>query len=205
MYVPAAFRADDPALSRALVARWPFATLVSVADGAPTASHLPLSWDGEVLIGHLARANPHAEALRAAPTALAIFHGPHAYVSPAGYTSSPNVPTWNYGVVHVTGAVEVIDDRDTLARFVAALTARFEAERDPPWRLEGGPYVERLLGAIVGVRLTPARIETKLKLGQNKSRADREGVIAALSATGRAEDAACAALMAELGLDHAAR
>src|SRR3954470_2539732 len=105
MYLPSFFKENDPATLYALMRENPFATLITVADGAPFVGHLPLLVrDGEIL-GHMARANPQ---WRQFPEVTAIFHGPHTYVSPTWYTSEGQVPTWNYAVVHARGRAELV-------------------------------------------------------------------------------------------------
>ena len=140
MYTPAAFREDRPEILHGLIRAARLATLVSNgATGAPDISHLPLMLDAEagVLIGQLARANPHGAALAAAGRAIAIFRGPEAYVSPNWYPSKAEhhrvVPTWNYEAVHAEGPVEVIDDAARLHAIVSRLTAEKEAAQPKPW------------------------------------------------------------------------
>ncbi|HEY1011988.1 MAG TPA: FMN-binding negative transcriptional regulator, partial [Herpetosiphonaceae bacterium] len=132
MYVPAAYQEDDLATLVAFMQANSFATLVSVIDGAPFASHVPLvvgaAGETVTISGHLAKANPQAEAL-AAGEALAIFTGPHAYVSPANYDRRENVPTWNYIAVHATGRPRLIrhaDEPALLAALVEAMIAAYE-------------------------------------------------------------------------------
>src|SRR5450432_532491 len=105
MYVPEAFRLDDRAALLAHAAAYPFATVITHGDDGVMASHLPILVDGaaNVMRGHLARENPQLAHLAAGAAVLAIFHGPHGYVSPSVYTAHPSVPTWNYVVVHARG------------------------------------------------------------------------------------------------------
>lgn len=204
MYQPAAFRETDPDAIRALIAEFPLATLVTIgADGTPTADHVPFLHDRSrgvhgTLVGHVARANP---VWRTAGPALAIFHGPDAYISPAWYPSKlPDpqvVPTWNYAVVHAHGTLRSVDDPGTLLGIVGALTHRHEGQRaarsgDEPWRIEDAPdaYIQRMLRAIVGIELEITRVEAKSKFSQNRPDEDRAGVAAGLLAAG---DAAAAA------------
>ncbi|MDP2310284.1 MAG: FMN-binding negative transcriptional regulator [Pseudomonadota bacterium] len=186
MYQPAAFRNDDPDVHRAVIDAYPFATLVTAAGGVPYASHLPFLFDGDAIVGHLARANPQGrlfEAGRGGGEAMVVFNGPHAYVSPRWYASEPQVPTWNFVAVHVYGVPELVDPLPIVRR----LSARF----DPDWRMDEA-FVDSLLGAIVGVRIPLTRVEGKLKLSQNRSPADAEGARAGLSAGGEEERAVAA-------------
>jgi transcriptional regulator len=199
MYAPPHFEVSDLAGLHALVERHPFATLVSTVAGEPFATHLPLLLDRAAgpqgsLTGHVARANPHWRAFDGETPALAIFHGPHAYVSPSWYAQGPAVPTWNYAAVHVYGRPLAFEDPAHLEPLVDRMVATFEAGQASPW---SGALPEAfkagMLRAIVGLRLEIGRIEGKWKLGQNRSRADQEGVLRALEASGSPEDAGLAA------------
>jgi transcriptional regulator len=205
LYLPAAFRAADDSAALDLLRAYPFATLLTLAADEVFVSHLPLLPGSEsepVLRGHLAAANPHAAALTSAPS-VAIFLGPHAYVSPRWYADpAPAVPTWNYAAVHVHGQARRLDAAATLT-VVDELTAHFEADSPSPWRrgLEGDA-LDSKLRAIVGFELPATRIEAKFKMSQNRSVEDRAGVIAGLSAQGGAEAAAVAAWMRTQGIVH---
>lgn len=173
MYLPRAFAESDLARLDALIARDPFITLVTVeAGGAVQANHLPVLYarDGDdiVLEGHWARPNPQARQLG---DALAIVHGPHAYVSPSVYPdkeSAARVPTWNYAVAHLHGTLEVFDDDAALGDLVQRLSLHFETIVGRDWRFE--PEREdhlRQLRGIIGFRLRVARAVLKFKLSQN--------------------------------------
>ncbi len=200
MYVPALNDERDRGKLVELIAAHPFATLVTPTAAQLWISHLPLSVrrDGDqiVLEGHVARANKHWRAFDGAPT-TAIFHGPHAYVSPTWYATAPAVPTWNYAVVHVTGNMRIRDDAPTAEALVRDLTTRFEDAPPRGWSLDGVPddLKHNLIAAIVSFELRAATIEGKLKLGQNRSAADRAGVVAALEATGGDAGRALAEMM----------
>lgn len=166
------------------------AQLVTVAaDGAPDATFLPVLWRDGALVGHLARANAHWKRVVDGSGALAVVTGPDAYVSPSFYASKADhgrvVPTWNYSVVHLRGAVRVVEDVDWLRHLVGALTDQHERERDRPWAVQDAPatYVDKQLKAIVGVELVVESVEAKAKLSQNRSGVDRAGVVAGLTGT----------------------
>lgn len=181
MYVPDHFREDRPDVLQDAVRRIGFATLVTPNnDGSLEANHLPMLLQDGMLRGHVARANPVWKA--GAGEALAIFLGPHAYVSPSWYPSKAEtgkaVPTWNYLTVHARGAINWIQDADWLRAHVGALSQTHEAGRAQPWAVTDAPagYVDGLLRAIVGFELTIAKLEGKWKLSQNRDAADRAGV-----------------------------
>lgn len=194
MYSPEAFREQRPAVIAELMRQHSFATLISVDAGQPVVSHIPLLFEPGAesaagsgngrLLGHLARANPHAELLRGGAAATAIFHGPHGYVSPHWY-QSPGVPTWNYAVVHVSGRCQRIDDDEQLLSLLDRLTACHEGNAEPiPLSAERR---RSLLQAIVGFEIVIERIDAKFKLSQNRPRADQPGILAGLEGNAAGE------------------
>ncbi len=206
MYTPSAFAETDLALLDALLAADPFVTLVTTdADGAPFASHLPVLYrrDGECvrIEGHWARPNPQA---RHAGPALLVVHGPHAYVSPGWYPDkeeAARVPTWNYAVAHLSGALDAFEDEAALGDLVARMSDHFEAGVGQSWRFEHAREDHRRqLRGIVGFRFEPARIELKFKLNQNHPVANRIAVADALAGLDAPDGRAVAALM-RAGID----
>lgn len=201
MYVPAHFAVTDAEIAAVLRAGG-LAHLVTPTASALMATPLPLLYDepGGALVGHVARNNPHWS-VEPAGESLAILPGVQAYVSPNWYPSKAEhgraVPTWNYEVVHVHGRLIVHDDVDWLRAHVTALTDAHEAVHEHPWQVSDAPaeFVTGQLRAIVGLELRITRVEGKSKLNQNRSPADRDGVVAALSASPRASDRAVAEAM----------
>ncbi len=194
MYLPRSFRVTDDDEIRAFVARHGFATLVTQGDAGPLVSHVPLMLDPDAgprgsLLGHMARANPHWRVFApdAAPS-LAIFHGPHAYISPA-WDVEPIVPTWNYAVVHAAGRPAVIEDDARVTALLDALVTRYEAERAEPWSLALSEQMRATLhGAIVAFEIPLESIEAKYKLSQNRAPEDQRGALAGLASEGGAEE-----------------
>jgi len=190
MYIPDHFREDRPEVLRDAVRHIGFATLVT--EGLE-ANHLPMLLEGNVLRGHVARANPVWK--KAKGQALAIFLGPHAYVSPNWYPSKAEtgkaVPTWNYIAVHARGRMRWIDDAEWLRAHVGQLSATHEAGRDVPWMISDAPagYIDSMLRGIVGFELSIQMLEGKWKLSQNRDEADRAGTREGLRRDGR-EDVA---------------
>lgn len=168
-------------------------------DGYPLATLLPVVWREDVVIAHMARANPHWREIDDDAPALLVCGGPQAYVSPSWYAAKAEhgrvVPTWNYSAVHLAGTVRVHDDADWARAAVTELVDRHERHRDVPWAVTDAPaqYVEGQLRGIVGLEVHVQRVEGKAKLSQNRSEADRRGVIAGL----RGEHAKGAAAVAE--------
>ena len=186
MYTPGAFAENDLAGLDWLLARDPFATLVTTGvDGLPLATHLPVLYarDGDAVVieGHWAKPNPQAG--HHGP-ALLIVNGPHHYISPGWYpdkAQAARVPTWNYATAHLYGPLETLHGEAQLASIVARLGERFEAQAGGDWRYDHADERERRqLGGIVGFRLCASRIELKFKLNQNHPAANVQGVIAGL-------------------------
>ena len=200
LYLPEAFSERDSAALHAFIDDHPFATLITPDPSDPPITHLPLLLNGTgalqgTLLGHMARANPHWRAMEAQPQVLAVFHGPHAYVSPAWYQSHPSVPTWNYEVVHVYGRTQLIHAPRVLAPLVRRLVERHEHYRPQPWTMAlPADYQDRMLEGIVGFEIEVIRVDGKFKLSQNRPALDRDRVIDALAA-GPAAERAVADLM----------
>lgn len=202
MYRPAAFAVDGEAALDAFVDAHRFALIVSAGAGddalaggaAPVLSHAPVLRDADGdLLCHLARPNPHCRRLAAGATTTVVFSGPHGYVSPRWYAAPRAVPTWNYTAVHCTVAAEEVVDADALRANMDAMVARFEPE--PGIETVVTPdTIDGMLRGIRGFRLAVLGREGVFKLSQNRSGADREGVIDGLAERGGG-DAALAKFM----------
>lgn len=186
MYIPPPFAQSDLSESLAIVDAHPFALLVSQDAGAPLASHLPLLLDREfgqrgALIGHVARENTQWRSA-GGQSVLAVFSGPHAYVSPRHYETPKAVPTWNYIAVHIYGRFEIVSDPVEVVAQLERMASTFEAGVEQPWRVsDAGEVVPKLLSQLVAFRIPVERVEGKFKLGQNHSTSRRQSAIAGLS------------------------
>ena len=210
MYNPSSFAEEDVSTLHAFVEAHPLATLVTAVGGAQGlfATHLPLLLDRTAspfgrLIGHIARANPHARQLATEPNeALVIFTGPDAYITPAWYATKGEagrvVPTWNYVAVHAYGRVTLHSDPEFLRPHLEALTRQHEPRRAGTWEVSDAPadYITQQLRAIVGVEIGIERLEGKWKMSQNRSAADIDGVVKGLSSSTASEDHDVAELVA---------
>jgi transcriptional regulator len=203
VYLPPAFTEARPAVLIEHIERYDFGLLVSHSADGLMASHIPflVKRDGDQvhLHGHLARPNPQIGHLARGGEVLAIFHGPHAYISPSWYTSGPSVPTWNYADVHAYGIVRLVEDADWLRQLLRRLSERHEARSPVPWQMQDLPetYLGGMLRGIVGLDIAVTRLEGKYKLSQNRPAADRPRVVAALEAQSDADACAVARLMRE--------
>lgn len=198
MYIPKPFTEEDMDTIAGLITGFPFGVLVSEGAGAPLASHLPFlverRGDDAFLIAHMARANPQWQMFDGTTEVLAIFQGPHGYISPNWYASEDRVPTWNYAAVHVYGLPQIVDAERT-QEIIVTLTQHFENGLIKPWQANDVPAdkLKAMLGAIVAFEIPMTRVEGKWKLGQNRIAADRMGAASGIEATGG--DLALAALM----------
>ncbi|MDR3392800.1 MAG: FMN-binding negative transcriptional regulator [Sulfuriferula sp.] len=206
MYIPEPFKASNPDHAAALISAHPFGMLVTVSDGAPYVSHLPMLFERTAarqgkLRGHMARANPQWRHFSSDSEILAVFQGPHAYIS-SSYYATPGVPTWNYSAVHLRGIPRLTTDKTELADLVEQLTRVHESHMPIPWQPDRTDERQaKLLDAIVGFEIVITDIQAKFKLSQNRSLEDRQLVIAALNQSGLQTDAELAQLMAQIMLD----
>jgi transcriptional regulator len=196
VYVPAHFAEDRIAVLHDLIYASTLATLVSMAADGMIASHAPLMLDPDpapygTLIGHLAKANPHARAANPSVQTLVIFQGPDGYITPSYYAAKQEhgkvVPTWNYAAIHAYGTLEAFDDPARLLEVVTRLTRRHEKARPRPWAVSDAPgdFVQGMLRSIVGIALPIVRLEGKVKMSQNRPAADIAGVIDGLRHDGQ--------------------
>jgi transcriptional regulator len=213
MYLPAHFDEKRLDVLHALVRRHPFGLLVTQTTDGPSANGVPFLLDADgaaglgTLRGHVARANPvWREAATDVPS-LVVFQGPDAYVSPGWYPAKAEhgkvVPTWNYVMVQARGKLRVIDDPAWLLQLVTRLTERHEAARSAPWAVSDAPgdFVQTMLRAIVGIELELTALTGKWKVTQNRSAADRAGVVTGLQAVGEDVAMALAAQVQRPGSD----
>lgn len=184
MYTPPAYDAPDLATQHRLMREWSFATLFSQSDGQPLATHLPVLTDAGGAHGlgrlttHMSRANPQWRQFETGAPVLAVFHGPHAYVSVNWYEGQQTFPTWNYGAIHATGTVTLEHDATALRRLLERTVAAYDAPLGGDWRLDAvdPDKTNRLLHAIVGLTVEIETLEGKLKFNQDKPAEDRARV-----------------------------
>ena len=192
MHIPPAFREDRTEVLHDLIRLHPLGLLTTAGEGGLVATPIPfLVYADEghngTLRAHMARANPHWRALQGAAECLVVFMGPQGYVTPSWYPSKQEtqkvVPTWNYVTVHAWGKPRLVEDAAWLRRQLDDLTHTQESARPKPWAIGDAPddYIAAQMRAIVGIEIPIERIEGKWKLSQNRTEADRTGVIAGLS------------------------
>ncbi len=203
MYLPPQFKAQDEAHALALMREHPFASLISNDErGLPYVTHLPLHLqereEGLVLLGHVARPNPHWRYLQARPQALVTFLGPHAYMSPKVYPDLARVPTWNYLAVHCAVQASLVEE--PLAK--DSLLKKLIGDHEPPyaeqWRSLGEAFAHKMLAGIVAFELRVTELQCKLKLNQHRPEA--HAAMKRAYAAGDEDGQALAAWMDKLGL-----
>lgn len=211
MYVPDHFKEDRIDVLHDVIRAAGIATLVSMTADGLMASHAPLMLDPQpapygTLIGHLARANPHARAADAGVQTLVIFQGPDGYITPSYYAAKREhgkvVPTWNYATVHAYGTLEIFDDPARLLAVVTRLTRLHETPRAEPWAVSDAPetFVQGMLHGIIGIALPIARLEGKMKMSQNRPATDLAGVIDGLRLDGQPQLAEAVARATQSGV-----
>jgi len=194
MYIPKAFEVDNLDAIFEVIENNGFATLVSMEDGRPNATHLPIHVQREdrglTLQGHFARTNPQWQGLDGQEV-LVMFHGPHCFVSDSWY-QRPSASTWNYAAVHVYGRVELVDEEAPLMAIMERLVSKYE---QGPGSLQWNEQQQGLLRGIIGFTLRPTEIQAKFKMNQNRSEADQWSVIEKLSQSENQQARAVADLM----------
>jgi transcriptional regulator len=184
VYIPEHFRNEDRATAVTFMRANPFAILVSNSDDGPFATHVPVviqeSQDQLVIRGHVAKANPHWRYLQSDPMCLMIFHGPHSYISPSNYDTRENVPTWNYGAVHIYGKATTFAEPEQLLNLLHDLIPTFDATYERQWATLSEAYRQRMLTHIVGFEIVVTKLEAKFKLSQNRTRNEQQHIIDSL-------------------------
>ncbi len=172
MYIPSHFQQSDPAVLHEFIERHSFGLLISVLDEGLFATHIPFLLQRTAgasghLVGHLARANPQWRELEGRDV-LAVFSGPHAYVSPAWYEAQNVVPTWNYLAVHAQGPCRLIEDEDELAQLLCHTVGFYEQAMPNPWTIDPqSDFFRKVQRQVVGFRVEIRNLEGKWKLNQN--------------------------------------
>ena len=179
MYIPEHFREDDDKVLRQFAAANSFGILVTNGAQGLIATHVPMLLEDGKLVGHVARANPQGLDLATGGQAMAVFQGPHAYISPSLYGQPEiSVPTWNYTAVHVYGRPAIIDDPAEVVKLLLRLVHVYESARETPWTFDpASPYVQKMIKGITAFEIAIERMEGKFKLSQNRPIGDRGRVM----------------------------
>ena len=203
MYIPKHFAIAETAACHQVIVENGFGELLTLDDaGLPFASHLPFLIDpargaNGTLTAHMARANPQWQHFTNGKPVLAMFRGPHAYISPAWYATHPSVPTWNYIAVHAYGVPKIVDAPAAMEDLLRRLVDTNEAANGTTWRMGGltEQYLGGMMRAIVAFEIPIDRLEGKAKLSQNRDTTDQTRVAEALAASGDPSAQAASKLM----------
>lgn len=206
MHIPTHFHEPRIEILHEHIRAHPLSTLVTLSSNGLDANHIPLQLAPDpspfgTLRGHVARGNPIWSDVVENSEVLAIFHGPDAYITPSWYPTKAKtgkaVPTWNYVVAHAHGFLRVIDDASWVRTHLESLTAQHEAAFPAPWQLTDAPgdFMDKLIGAVVGIEISITRLSGKWKASQNQPPQNRAGVIHGLRATGKRGDTEMAAVI----------
>ena len=200
MYLPPHFKEKRSEVLHELLRTHPLGLLITLSPaGNLQANSVPFVLDADpaggpgILRAHVARANPLWREARGDAQSLVVFQGPQAYISPSFYPAKAEhgkvVPTWNYVMVQARGTLRAIEDAAWLHAFVTRLTDRHEAPRAKPWAVSDAPadYIATMLGAIVGIEIVLTALTGKWKVSENRSAADRAGVVQGLRDAGVAQ------------------
>lgn len=203
MYLPSQFKSEDRQLASSLMRAYPLASLISNDDdGHPFLTHLPLhlqeQGDNFVLLGHVARGNPHWRYLQARPRVLASFLGPHAYMSPRVYPDLQRVPTWNYLAVNCTAQASMLEGDQAKDALLKQLIADHEPAYAEQWRSLGEEFAHKMLAGIVAFELRVTDWQCKLKLNQHRPEA--HAAMLETYANGNENERALASWMTRMGL-----
>jgi transcriptional regulator len=206
MYVPADYRAPDPSWVADLVAGNPLALLCTNGGGTPHATHLPVITrpgsafeQSGVLVGHMNRANPHWSSLAAGSCALMVFTGPHGYVSPCVYATTPAAPTWDFTAVHVRGTLSPIEDTAETMAVIRATVATFESRLGQNWDMTTSyGYFSRILPDVGAFRFEIGDIQAMFKLSQEQQQEVRGRVLRSFANSDIGQHRELAGLMAQV-------
>jgi transcriptional regulator len=182
LYIPKVQQVEDRKLLHDFMDEFSFVDLVT-AEPSIRITHIPVVLDRDAgkhgaIYGHISRQNPQTEAILAGRRAVIVFHGPHSYISPTWYSKTEVVPTWNFASVHATGQLKAVTGEPAMRDLLTKLVRKFE-ELNSTYDLAKLPqsYTSGLIGGILGFELEIELLEGKFKLGQERSEADKQGIL----------------------------
>ncbi len=180
MYIPSFNKFEDRQQAIAFMQRYSFATIVTVKDGLPSATHLPFLvkqvGDQIILSSHFAKANPQSSDI-INNNALVIFTEPHAYISPKNYEKEQNVPTWNYLAVHASGKCVLLDGKENKAALLKEMIQYYEADYLKQWEGLSEDYKQKMMKGITAFEIVVNDLQAKAKLSQNRTEKERGNII----------------------------
>ena len=188
LYIPKPQLVEDRKFLHDFMDQFAFVDLVT-ASPEPRITHIPTFINRDAgkygkIYGHISRQNPQMKSLENGDRAVVVFHGPHSYISPTWYSKAEVVPTWNFAVVHASGKLAAISDKKELHDLLAKLIHKFEDSEKSSYDFAKLPdsYTYSLMAGIIGFELEIELLEGKFKLGQDRSEADKQGILKGLQA-----------------------
>ncbi|MCK2004245.1 FMN-binding negative transcriptional regulator [[Brevibacterium] frigoritolerans] len=197
MYIPKHFQLKDEEIIYDFIEKYSFATLFSQHNGEPYATHLPLTLNkGEnALYGHFARPNEQWRDIENQQV-LAVFQGPHSYISPSWYETTMAVPTWNYVSIHLSGKMEIVNDQKVIFDSLNDMVNKYENPGSPYNLIDvDSRFIEGMSKGIVAFKIKITKIEAKAKLSQNHPVERQELIIKNLDNTSQQDNIQIASLM----------
>jgi transcriptional regulator len=187
MYTPDLYKNEDPEAIRTFLKENSFGLLINQTNGKLCATHIPIELEvdqngKEILQGHLSKLNPQATGFTENDQVLAVFTGPHSYISSSWYDHE-NVPTWNYIAVHVYGRIKIVDEATTIAQ-LKKLVDKYEANSANPVRVEDlSKKTMREAKGVFGFEIEIDEIQATKKLSQNRDDHNYKNIILELEKT----------------------
>ncbi|MBC8111093.1 MAG: FMN-binding negative transcriptional regulator [Verrucomicrobia bacterium] len=189
MYIPKSYKNENSAEIEEFIQSNSFGILVSQTENKLWATHIPLELgknekDEQVLTGHISRGNPQWKNFTDKSAVLAIFSGPHAYISSSWYDHE-NVPTWNYIAIHVYGMIQIIEE-EKLLHSLKKLVDKYEVGSEKPVTVEemSEKFLKNELRGIVGFEIVIQEIQAAYKLSQTRHQHDHQNIIKELEKQG---------------------
>lgn len=195
MYIPKAFEEKEQSKIKEFIENNSFGILFSQNEQGPFATHLPFLLEEQCLISHFAKANPHWKMLDDQEV-LIVFHGPHAYISPAWYEEENTVPTWNYTAVHIKGRVKIVQDSARAKEILNKTIQYYEQYEGTNWSVDlDASFVNSLVKGIVAFEVSVDSVEGKWKLNQNHPLKRQQNTVEGLQQSSQVFAAQIAELM----------
>lgn len=175
MYPPPHHQSQDKQKMISLMQKYPFATLISVLNGKPFVTHIPVIYNEESgkLVAHIDKSNPQVESLQNGAEVTVVFKGPDTYISPSVYTTK-QLPTWNYIIVHIAGTITLINDLNAAKDTMIAMTEFLEQPNQKFVLEKDNKSMQHFINYIQAFDITITNWEGKFKLSQDKIERDQK-------------------------------
>ncbi|MBP6181919.1 FMN-binding negative transcriptional regulator [Flavobacterium sp.] len=187
MFIPDSYKNENQEEIKKFIQENSFGILINQTNGKLCATHIPLELDtnkdgNQILFGHISKENSQWKGFTDNDQILAIFSGPHSYISSSWYDHE-NVPTWNYIAVHVYGKIKIIEG-DAVIESLKKLVDKYEQNSKNPVRVEdlSKKTIMQTRG-IVAFEIEITEIQATRKLSQNRDKKNYQNIISELEKT----------------------